>query len=422
MITQFFDEIPIDVFTNFKQIGSGSFSSIFSAIHIPTNTKVALKITIKSDDQNQKKFNNQELSILKSVNHPFICKYFTDFETDHLFIVVMELIEGTNLLQYVNQNHGLKINEVQNIFSQLIIAIEYLHNELNISHRDLKLENVMLDEFNHIRLIDFGFSSTKNIMSTLCGSIPYCAPEVLKCQTYTKEADIWCLGVILYSLVSGKLPFFCSNLNQLVNMICNQEPAYSNIFNPPVRDLISRLLIKDPRHRVSIDEIKSHIFMSHVRILQIDYKSLFSPSSSPHNSNRRRRNTNLKPSQSDPNMFNSFTDSINFDSPRQRRVNSLNSIFANHVTMSNLHKDVTSNADNVDDLIKSRRDHPQKLNKLIESALVICSQNELEINSSHIKLRSSLPSHFRTTTNIFSRRICQNQTFSTQSPLIVKPM
>lgn len=116
----------------------------------------------------------------------------------------MELIEGTNLLQYVNQNHGLKINEVQNIFSQLIIAIEYLHNELNISHRDLKLENVMLD---------FGFSSIKkNIMSTLCGSIPYCAPEVLKCQTYTKEADIWCLGVILYSLVSGKLPFFCSNL------------------------------------------------------------------------------------------------------------------------------------------------------------------------------------------------------------------
>lgn len=64
----------------------------------------------------------------------------------------MELIEGTNLLQYVNQNHGLKINEVQNIFSQLIIAIEYLHNELNISHRDLKLENVMLD---------FGFSSIK---------------------------------------------------------------------------------------------------------------------------------------------------------------------------------------------------------------------------------------------------------------------
>lgn len=90
--------------------------------------------------------------------------------------------------------------------------------------------------------------------------------------------------------------------------------------------------------------------------------------------------------------------------------------------MSNLHNDVTSNADNVDDLIKSRRDHPQKLNKLIESAFIICSQNEVEINSSYLKLRSSLPSHFRTSNNFFSRRICQNQTFSTQSPLIVKPM
>lgn len=87
--------------------------------------------------------------------------------------------------------------------------------------------------------------------------------------------------------------------------------------------------------------------------------------------------------------------------------------------MSNLHNDATSNADNVDDLIKSRRDHPQKLNKLIESAFIICSQNEVEINSSYIKLRSS---HFRTSSNFFSRRICQNQTFSTQSPLIVKPM
>ena len=102
----------------------------------------------------------------------------------------MELINGISLLDYVNETSGIPISEARYLFVQLIIAIEYLHNEAHITHRDLKLENIMIDYYGHIRLIDFGFSSMKTMMSTCCGTIPYCAPEVLSCEMYTNASDI----------------------------------------------------------------------------------------------------------------------------------------------------------------------------------------------------------------------------------------
>lgn len=484
MALQFLNEIPEGIFTDFKQIGSGSCSTIFSATHIKTNSQVALKVSIKNDDEEYMKLLYQELNIQKSLNHPFICRYFTDLETEHLIIIVLELIEGINLLDHVNKNRGLPINEAQNIFAQLIIAVEYLHSECNIAHRDLKLENIMLDNYGHIRLFDFGFSSPKLLMSTICGSIPYCAPEVLECQEYTKEADIWSMGVILYCLISDHLPFYHQNIFKLANIICTHEPSYPSVFDPMSRDLISRLLIKDPTQRITINEMKSHAFISHASIFQIDYKQIFSPIKieeeadseieaeiqpneekrcsgnnqsvtfsqfdfsdqtentfkfGQSNQIRARRfsqisnigqtksvaiNANqIKFSNSNPNIGKDKFNSTYALLARQRpKLLQCSSISMNSPQFSKLQKIITLESDNVDHLIISRKDFPSNLNKLIEASLLVSSHenNNIHIKRSHIKLRSSLPIHFQVSNNIHKN--IQNHVLFAQAPVIAKPI
>ena len=154
--------------------------------------------------------------------------------------------------------------------------MEYMH-EKNVSHRDLKLENIMIDKYAHIRLIDFGFSSLNTMMTTCCGSIPYCAPEILSGQNYTKSADIWSLGIILYAILQGCLPFYHSNINMLAFIICSNEPYFTPSMDPSARDLIIKMLIKDPEQRITLNEIKEHPFVKQSKLFQINYKQLFSP-------------------------------------------------------------------------------------------------------------------------------------------------
>lgn len=376
MRSGFFDEIPHGMFSDFIQIGSGSFSDIFTATHVQTNTKVALKIMFKTDDQEEMKSIQQEVQINKTLDHPFVCKFFTEIETEHLIIIVMELIEGTNTLDYVNQNSGLPNTEAQNLFAQLVIAIEYLHNEVHITHRDLKLENIMLDRFGHIRLIDFGFSSVNTMMSTCCGSIPYCAPEILLEQKYTNAADIWSMGVILYAFIEGNLPFYHSNMNALATMICQHEVAFSNTFGEDVKDLIRRMLMKDPEQRITIDEIKRHPYISNEKLLQIDYKNLLSSqqlsSEAP---------INLACNRSSQ-LYNNFiyarlfkNSSSNFQTGTKLQKKGFPMIRnspSSSVTQSDHDIVVGRNsaAESLNESILSRKDFPLRLNNCIERSLM----------------------------------------------------
>lgn len=377
MNSRLFDEIPQGMFSNFQQIGSGSFSDIFVAIHVATNTKVALKIMLKNDDQEEMKSIEQEITINKILNHPFICKFFTEIETEHLWIIVMELIEGINSLNYVNQTSGLPISEAQNLFAQLIVAMEYLHNEAHITHRDLKLENIMIDKYNHIRLIDFGFSSVNTMMSTCCGSIPYCAPEILLEQKYTKAADIWSMGVILYAFIDGNLPFYHSNINALATMICNREVTFSDNFDDDIKDLLRKMLSKNPEHRITINEIKSHPFVSNEKLLKIDYKSLFSS-----NHSNFEQPISLAANRSSQ-VYNSIfyghylTGSTSNFAQNNSKLQKISSIpkAAKQATQSNNNFNYNcninqSNGNDLNETISSRKDFPTNLNKAIQKALL----------------------------------------------------
>lgn len=366
MSHRFIIEIPQDQYSIINQIGSGTFSDIFSATHIKTNTNVALKISLKTNSKEYDKMLEEEVEINKTLHHPFICKFFTEFETEHLSVIVMELVDGVTALDYVNQSHGLPISEVANFFTQLLIAIEYLHDEVHIAHRDLKLENIMIDNSGHIRLIDFGFSTNKSVMSTICGSIPYCAPEVLSGQMYTKESDIWSMGVILYALYDGNLPFFHQNTNALAALICNNDVKFKNGFDELLKDLLTKILTKDPQQRIKIDDIKLHPFLANERLLQIDYKQLFSPTYNQIHSSRTAQNIKLtKPSSiklgsPDSNyttsqikksgFFRLQSSSINFPAQMQEI----------------LHEKITLKTDDIDQAIENRKDFAHNLTKLIE--------------------------------------------------------
>lgn len=378
------DEIPHDLFSNVKQIGSGSFSSIFSAIHIKTNTKVALKVSIKSQNTENNKLIEQEISINKMLHHPFICKFFTEIETEHFWIIVMEIIDGITSLDYVNRKEGLPIDEARNIFVQLLIAIEYLHFDVHITHRDLKLENIMLDNYGYIRLIDFGLSSFNTMMSTRCGSIAYCAPEILTGDLYTNEADIWSMGIILYALIKGDLPFYHTDVETLANIICMQEVAFSDKFDEDLQDLLSKMLEKDFTQRIKIEEIKHHPFVLPEKLLQINYKQLFSPSNSNQNhfpqisqfdknAHYACKSTEKFESISSP-KFVRFQPALllNANLNVQRRKSSFvrasNPFFILPQNQEALREKINNVTNDLDHSIESRKNFPFLLNSLIETA------------------------------------------------------
>lgn len=238
------------------EIGHGSFASVYLARHSVLQYPVAIKI-----------FNeiNKEEKVYKSIMHPFICQDFDLIKTpDSKNCLIMEYVEGKTLLEYANLCGTLFEGEIRKIFGQLIIATEYLHKH-SIIHRDLKCENIMLDKYKNVRLIDLDFSCQDlSLHSTLCGSPEYVAPEIISNQSYGNSVDIWSLGIILYAITYGKLPFHNDNYSVMFQLITFSEPQYPP--DPRVSanlvDLIKKILVKNPENRITIGEMKKHPFFT----------------------------------------------------------------------------------------------------------------------------------------------------------------
>lgn len=249
-------------FSIIKQIGSGSFASVYLARHHSLEYLVAVKIF-----QNgfMEEYVKNSFTIAKSIVHPFICQDFDLFKNQKGdTCVLMEYVEGMTLLDYANLNSPFSEYEIQSIFGQLIIATEHLHKN-HIIHRDLKCENIMIDNFKNIRLIDFGFScSNCDMHSTACGSPAYLAPEIIQSDNYGISVDIWSLGIILYAIKFGQLPFENQSFSKLFHMITSEDPYFpeDEKISENLLDLIKKLLIKQPEKRITIDEIKLHPFFT----------------------------------------------------------------------------------------------------------------------------------------------------------------
>jgi serine/threonine protein kinase len=195
---------------------------------------------------------------MKKLRHKNIVQLIESFETENEVCIVMEFVEGVSLYSYLKQQFGAKFDEAKarNIFSQIIEVVFALHKE-NIFHGDLKLENILITPLNNVVLIDFGFSGYCDIMKTVCcGTAEYLSPEIVSLhEFYGGPADIWALGVILYTLISGSFPFKAANNKELYKKIVKGLVKLPRTFPAGPAKLISKILKTDPKNRPSIENM-----------------------------------------------------------------------------------------------------------------------------------------------------------------------
>jgi serine/threonine protein kinase len=240
---------------------------------------VAIKVILKSSltDAASKTQFAREVNLLKSLTHPFIAELFEVFENTHYHFLVQEYAPKGNFLEYVNSTGRINEPAARRYFCQLVTVLEYLHNDLKICHRDIKAENLLLDQNMNIRVIDFGLSNqftTKNQnLQTACGSPAYAPPEMIKGQSYSKSADIWSSGVLLYAMCAGELPFDHPDIQKLLQKVVYTEPKYPNFFSPSLTDLLKKMMEKNPAKRIEVPKIKEHPWFS-----QAEYSALVADS------------------------------------------------------------------------------------------------------------------------------------------------
>ncbi|XP_035289298.1 serine/threonine-protein kinase MARK2-like isoform X4 [Anguilla anguilla] len=253
------DEQPhIGNYRLLKTIGKGNFAKVKLARHVLTGKEVAVKIIDKTQLNSsslQKLF--REVRIMKLLNHPNIVKLFEVIETEKTLYLVMEYASGGEVFDYLVAHGRMKEKEARAKFRQIVSAVQYCHQKC-IVHRDLKAENLLLDSEMNIKIADFGFSNEftlGNKLDTFCGSPPYAAPELFQGKKYDgPEVDVWSLGVILYTLVSGSLPFDGQNLKELRERVLRGKYRIPFYMSTDCENLLKKFLILNPTKRGSLEQ------------------------------------------------------------------------------------------------------------------------------------------------------------------------
>ncbi|KAM8793737.1 serine/threonine-protein kinase MARK2-like [Eudromia elegans] len=249
-----------------KTIGKGNFAKVKLARHVLTGKEVAVKIIDKTQLNSsslQKLF--REVRIMKVLNHPNIVKLFEVIETEKTLYLVMEYASGGEVFDYLVAHGRMKEKEARAKFRQIVSAVQYCHQKL-IVHRDLKAENLLLDASLNIKLADFGFSNEfrpGSKLDTFCGSPPYAAPELFQGRRYDgPEVDVWSLGVILYTLVSGSLPFDGHNLKELRERVLRGKYRIPFYMSTDCENLLKKFLILNPSKRGTLEQIMRDRWMN----------------------------------------------------------------------------------------------------------------------------------------------------------------
>ena len=271
-------QLPSNCFSSHYKIlsflGEGSYGKVFKAREISTGRVLAVKKIQINNSLTKYKKTIKEINLLKNLDHPNIVKFYDFFEEEKNIYLMMEFLEGCTLKQYIQKTEIISENNARIIIKQLLTALSYLHYACDICHRDIKPENIMFKEKNDIKslkLLDFGLSlenfESKNYLEN-CGTLVYMAPELLINNIkYTKGVDVWSVGIILYMLLmKGKNPFYnrgdsketviknIRNNNVIFNNDINEENNISNMG----KDLINKLLKKNPLYRYTIRSALEH--------------------------------------------------------------------------------------------------------------------------------------------------------------------
>nr|XP_054758286.1 MAP/microtubule affinity-regulating kinase 3-like isoform X2 [Lytechinus pictus] len=207
----------------------------------------------------------REVKIMKLLDHPNIVKLFEVIETDKTLYLAMEYASGGEVFDYLVAHGRMKEKEARAKFRQIVSAVQYCHQK-RVVHRDLKAENLLLDKDLNIKIADFGFSNEFTIgckLDTFCGSPPYAAPELFQGKKYDgPEVDVWSLGVILYTLVSGSLPFDGQNLKELRERVLRGKYRIPFYMSTDCENLLKRFLMLNPAKRAMLEMIMKDKWMN----------------------------------------------------------------------------------------------------------------------------------------------------------------
>uniref|UniRef100_A0A8C7MP45 non-specific serine/threonine protein kinase n=1 Tax=Oncorhynchus kisutch TaxID=8019 RepID=A0A8C7MP45_ONCKI len=265
-----------------KVLGQGSFGKVFLVRKVTGPDagqlyamKVLKKASLKVRDRVRTKM---ERDILVEVNHPFIVKLHYAFQTEGKLYLILDFLRGGDVFTRLSKEVMFTEEDVKFYLAELALALDHLHH-LGIVYRDLKPENILLDEAGHIKLTDFGLSKESVDVDkkaySFCGTVEYMAPEVVNRRGHTQSADWWSLGVLMFEMLTGTLPFQGKDRNETMNMILKAKLGMPQFLSVEAQSLLRMLFKRNPANRLGagadgVEEIKRHAFFS-----SIDWNKLY---------------------------------------------------------------------------------------------------------------------------------------------------
>uniref|UniRef100_A0A803MVM3 Protein kinase domain-containing protein n=1 Tax=Chenopodium quinoa TaxID=63459 RepID=A0A803MVM3_CHEQI len=249
-----------------RVLGQGTFARVYYARNLESGKSVAMKVVGKEKVVRAKMMDQmkREISVMKRLKHPNIVELYEVMATKSKIFLALELVRGGELHAKVSKEGKLEEHTARSYFRQLISAVDYCHSR-GVFHRDLKLENLLLDQDDNLKITDFGLSAffeeeenNQVLLRTTCGTPHYVAPEVVskRGQGYDgSKADIWSCGVILFVLLAGYLPFHDENIMQMYRKVYKGDFTCPSWFSAEARELITRMLDPNPATRITLAEI-----------------------------------------------------------------------------------------------------------------------------------------------------------------------
>ncbi|XP_040091486.1 serine/threonine-protein kinase MARK2-like [Oryx dammah] len=249
-----------------ETIGEGHFAKVKLAWHALTKRVVAIKVIQKTNQSlSRVKEQFREVDSLRTVNHPNIVKLLEVIETEETLFIVMEYVSGGDLQTYLEAKGRMTEGEARGLFCQLVSALQHCHQR-GVVHRDLKLGNLLLDANNNIRISDFGLSNQWHPgkkLETFCGTPAFMAPELFLGMPYTgPEVDVWSLGVVLYAMVTGSLPFGGQHFWELRQSVLRGQYHVPKYLSTDLTDVIDRMLTLKPTNRGTLDDVGQHAWVN----------------------------------------------------------------------------------------------------------------------------------------------------------------
>jgi p90 ribosomal S6 kinase len=285
-----------DQFELLKVLGQGSFGKVFLVrktegrdLNKLFAMKVLRKATLKVRDRVRTKV---ERNILAQINHPFIVRLHYAFQTEGKLYLILDFLRGGDLFTRLAKEGTFRERDVRFYLAELTLALDHLHS-LGIVYRDLKPENILLDSFGHINLCDFGLSKNtfddEGKTHSFCGTVEYMAPEVVGRKGHSTTADWWSLGVLMFEMLTGHLPFQGEDRRETMTQILKSKIHMPVHLSPDAQFLLRSFFKRNPKHRLGsgpegVQEIKDHAFfetIDWIRLFKREIPPPFKPAVDP---------------------------------------------------------------------------------------------------------------------------------------------